>query len=178
MRERIYSPNRCYLSQPPVGVKYNAIARVIGGGHSSCCSNTTSGTPNIPSICETRSIGFIISAGTNYDQTKGNAASGFSFRGDGPGPYIEKVISAAVAKSTTILSSAHIKDYQILSEAFSLELPDPSNSAGVETSILIGRCTSDGTGDPFLEPLLSNYSRHLFISPSRDNSLPPNLQCR
>lgn len=178
MRERICSPNWCYLSQPPVGMKYDAIARVTGGGHSSYCSNTTSGTPNIPSIRETRSIGFIISARTNYDQTKGNAASGFPLRGDGPGPYVEKVISAAVAKSTTILSNAHIKDYQILAGAFSLELLDPSNSAGVETSILIKQCTSNDTGDPFLEPLLSNYSRHLFISPLRDNSPPPNLQCR
>jgi alpha-L-fucosidase 2 len=166
------------LKPTPVGMRYDAIARVIGGGHSSYCSNTTFGTPNIPFIRETRSIGFIICAGTNYNQTKGNAASGFSFRGDGPGPYVEKVISAAVAKSITILSNAHIKDYQILSEAFSLELPDPSNSAGVETSILINQYTLNDTGDPLLEPLLSNYSRHLFISPSRHNSLPPNLQCR
>ena len=94
-------------------MKYDAIAHVMGGGRSSYCSNATSGTLNVPSIRETRSIRFIIVAGTNCDQTKGNAASGFSFRGDGPGPYVEKATSAA-AKSAIILSNAHIKDYQSL----------------------------------------------------------------
>ena len=158
-------------------MKYDAIARVIGGGHSSSCSNITSSTLNIPSIRETRLIGFIIGAGANYDYTKGNAASGFSF-GDDPGRYVEEVISAAAAKSATILSNAHIKDYQILSEAFSLELLDPNNSAGVETSTLINQYTSNGTGDPFLESLFFDYSSLLFISSLRDNSLPSNLQGR
>jgi len=122
-------------------MEYDAITRVIGGGHSSFCCNITSGTLNIPSIRETRLIGFIIGAGTNYDYTKGNAASGFSFRDD-LGLYVEEVISAAAAtKSATNLSDAHIKDYQILSEAFSLELLDPNNSAGVETSTLINQYT-------------------------------------
>ena len=157
-------------------MEYDAITRVIGGGHSSFCCNITSGTLNIPSIRETRLIGFIIGAGTNYDYTKGNAASGFSFRDD-LGLYVEEVISAAAAtKSATNLSDAHIKDYQILSEAFSLELLDPNNSAGVETSTLINQYTSNGTGDPFLESLFFDYSSRLFISSSRDNSLPSNLQ--
>jgi len=150
---------------------------------SSYCSNATSDTLNIPSIRETRSIGFIIGAGTNYDQTKGNVASGFSFR-DNPGPYVEKVTSAAAAaaaaaaKFAIILSNVHTKDYQSLSEVFSLELPDPNNSAGVETPTLINQYTSNGTDNPFLKSLLFDYSSHLFISSSRDNSLPPNLQGR
>ena len=94
-------------------MKYDAISHVMGGGRSSYCSNATSGTLNVPSIRGTRSIRFIIVAGTNCDQTKGNAVSGFSFR-DGPGPYVEKATSAAAAKSAIILSNAHIKDYQSL----------------------------------------------------------------
>ncbi|OCL04204.1 glycoside hydrolase family 95 protein [Glonium stellatum] len=163
---------------PPLGMKYDAIARVVGGSHSSYCSNITIGSLIIPGVHGVRSIGFVIGAGTNYDRTKGDAANGFSFKGDDPGSYVEKVTSTAATKSATDLSSAHVKDYQSLSGAFSLELPDPNGSAGVEISTLIDQYTSNGTGDPFLESLLFDYSRHLFISSSRDNSLPPNLQGR
>lgn len=57
-------------------------------------------------------------------------------------------------------------------------MPDLTNSAGIETSILIDSYIANGTGDPYLESTLFAYGRHLFISSSRDNSLPPNLQGR
>lgn len=67
---------------------------------------------------------------------------------------------------------------RVFSEAFSVGLPDPTNSAGVETPTQINQYTSNGPGDLFLESLLFEYFRHLFISSSRDDSLPPNLQGR
>jgi alpha-L-fucosidase 2 len=71
-----------------------------------------------------------------------------------------------------------MQDYQSLTNAFSLELPDPAGSAGLETSFIISRYNYRGAGDPYLESLLFAYARHLFISSSRGNFLPPNLQGR
>jgi len=62
-------------------------------------------------------------------------------------------------------------------EAFILEFPDTQGSADLETSQLIARYHANNTaGDPYLESLIFDYGRHLFISSSRPNFLPPNLQ--
>jgi alpha-L-fucosidase 2 len=116
-----------------------------------------------------------IGAGTNYDQTKGNAASNFSFQGVDPGPYVEAVTSSAAGQAESDIRLAH---YQCLNSAFALELPNPVESAGLETSVIISRYNYTAAGDPYLESLLFAHSSHLFISSSRENSLPPNPQGR
>lgn len=160
---------------PPLGMKYMSIARTIG----SRMNNTkcTNGTLIIPSQPNVRSISIIFGAGTDYDQTKGNAANDYSFRGDDPSPYVQSVTKAAGSKSYEELKQAHLDDYSKLMETFTLELPDPQNSASTETSVLFNQYDSS-KGDPFVEALLFDYSRHLLISSSRQNSLPANLQGR
>ena len=92
---------------------------------------------------------------------------------------MNKVTSAAASKSYERLLRAHLRDYQALESAFSLNLPDPNGSADKETADLISAYTADrSTGDPFVEALLFDYSRHLLISSSRPGSLPANLQGR
>jgi alpha-L-fucosidase 2 len=73
---------------------------------------------------------------------------------------------------------AAVDDHQALAGAFELNLPDAADSAQLETADLINQYSVDGLGDPYLESLLFDYGRHLFISSTRTNSLPPNLQGR
>jgi len=162
---------------PPTGMKYDGIARLTTRTGTAYCSNTKAGTLVIPAGSHIRTLSIVIGAGTNYDQTAGNAASKFSFAGADPGPEIETVTSAASAKSENDLKQAHILDYQNLMNQFSLELPDTAESAGLETSIIIDRY-SNNTGDPHLESTLFSLSQHLFISSQRPDSLPTNLAGR
>jgi alpha-L-fucosidase 2 len=162
---------------PPTGMKYDGIAQLVGNT-SSYCSNTTSGTLVVPASLKNRELSLVIGAGTNYDQKAGNAASNFSFKGVDPGPYVEAVTSAASQKPEKDLRQAHITDYGSLAGQFELDLPDTAGSSGLETSVILGRYTSNGTGDPYLESLLFQLGRHLFISSSRENSLPTNLAGR
>lgn len=124
-----------------------------------------------------KALTLVIAAGTDFDATKGNAANGFSFRGEDPDTQVRKLTSAASQLPESNLRAAHVADYSPLANAFILDLPDRQGSSGVEFSELITRYSASSTvGDPFLENLMFDYGRHLFISSSRQNSLPPNLQ--
>ncbi|KAL5314437.1 hypothetical protein ACEPPN_017077 [Leptodophora sp. 'Broadleaf-Isolate-01'] len=163
-----------YHSDWPLGMEYYAMARVISSSTASC-----SGTSLV--IAEksgVNSFSLIIGADTNYDQTKGDAANEFSFLGVSPVKSVQDVTSAAASKSVSTLLADHITDYSGLMSAFTITLPDAAKSAGLETSVIISRYSSSGSGDPYLESLLFTYGRHLFISSQRENSLPANLQGR
>ena len=161
---------------PPVGMKYDSIARLIGNVSTAC--DTTTGGLVTSSSSKIKTLSLVIGAGTDYDQTHGNQAYDFSFRGVDPGPYVESVTSMAAAKAESALRSAHLADYSDLAKQFTLSLPDTTQSAGQETSTLLEAYNTDGTSNPYLEATLFDFGRHLFISSSRNNSLPPNLQGR
>ncbi|OCK81101.1 hypothetical protein K432DRAFT_442617 [Lepidopterella palustris CBS 459.81] len=93
----------------------------------------------------------------------GNAASDDSFKGNDPAAYVEKLASASASKSANSLYNRHLQDYTVLSDAFSLKLPDPNNSSGAGTSALIGQYS--------FRLLFDTGSYHRL-----DNTLPPNLQ--
>lgn len=161
------------ITQAGIGMTYKSTARIVGGHGRSHCSN---GTLNIPSTGR-RDLTIIIAAGTNYDEAHGTPEYNFSFRGVDPGLYVQAAVNSASNKSAAELLSTHIADYSPLTSTFSLDLPDTANSSGIETAALIARYNANSTsGDPFLESLVFDYGRHLFISSSRNNSLPPNLQ--
>ena len=161
---------------PPSGMRYDSIARLSSSTNASYCNNQ----PNlvVRAGSSGNSLTLVIGAGTNYDQTQGNAASNFSFMRADPGAYVENVTATAVAKEESDLRSAHVADYSSLTNTFSIELPDTAYVEGMETSALISEYSANGSGNPYLEKTLFDYGRHLFISSSRDNSLPPNLQGR
>ncbi|KAL8346022.1 hypothetical protein RB598_000095 [Gaeumannomyces tritici] len=173
---------------PPEGLRYDAMARVVssgggGGGGGSAASTTTrcgdDGTLVISTPEGQRSVSVVIGAGTDFDQTKGNAASGYSFRGDDPAPLVEATTAAAAAKTQAELLKAHLDDYAALMGGFQLDIADAKGSAAVETGKLIASYRADDvTGDPYLEAALFDYSRHLAVSSSRANSLPTNLAGR
>jgi alpha-L-fucosidase 2 len=120
----------------------------------------------------------VIAAETNYDQKKGNKENAYSFRGVDPKPVVEQLASKAASKDYKKVLATHLADYQALESTFTLELPDTKNSAKLETTVLFASYNWTGPGDPFLESLLFDYSRHLLVSSSRENSLPANLQGR
>lgn len=166
---------------PPEGMRYDSIAqlREHAGQTSSC--NEEGSTLTVTPGQDQRSVVLVISAGTNYDQTKGNAESGFSFKGVDPAEQVEQQASAAAAKSFDEMLETHLQDYSRLESAFKLNLPDAaedSSSAETETSTLIEEYTVDGPGNPYLEALLFDYARYMLIASSRADSLPANLQGR
>lgn len=156
-----------------IGMIYQATTRVIGRNTRTECSN---GSLVIPASGQKRAA-FVIAAGTNFDQSKGNAANDYSFRGVDPAEYVERAVRKAAAKSAQQILDTHTADYSALANAFSLELPDTQGSSKLETAELVSRYDANGTtGDPYLESLTFDFARHLFITSSRDCALPPNLQ--
>ncbi|KAJ5689656.1 Six-hairpin glycosidase-like protein [Penicillium macrosclerotiorum] len=157
---------------PPTGMQYDVMVRSSLSG---ACEALT-GTWKAGFTKET-SLTLVIGAGSNFDASKGNSANNFTFKGPDPGPQVESVTSSALKKSESDLRASHVADYFSLANAFSLDLPDTQLSSGKELSELITEYSANKTsGDPFLEKLIFDYGRHLFISSSRENSLPPNLQ--
>lgn len=163
------------MTQADIGMLYRAEARVIGKGTSlSCALDVLTINPS----SNQSSIALVIAAGTNYAETKGNAAANYTFKGPDPGDYIATTAAQAAAKGAKALLSAHIADYSALASRFELNLPDTAGSAGKPIAELVAAYsgTENITSDPYYESLQFDYGRHLFISSSRDNSLPPNLQ--
>ena len=161
---------------PPTGMKYESIARLTTGTESSCDNAT--GSLIVSASTNHKTLSIVINAGTDYDQTHGNAAYDFSFRGEDPKEYVQAKSTRAAAKSSDAILAAHLADYRALSSQFQLVLPDTASSSGLETAAVLARYSANGTGDPSLEATLFEYGRHLFISSSREDSLPPNLQGR
>jgi alpha-L-fucosidase 2 len=163
------------ITQAKIGMLYRAEARVVGKVASLSCS---SGILTVRPSSKQRSITFVIAAGTNYAETEGNAAADYSFEGPDPGNYVAAIAASAAAKGSKVLLRRHIADYLALSSRFTLNLPDNVGSAKKPTAELIAayQGTENITSDPYYESLQFDYGRHLLISSSRQNSLPPNLQ--
>ncbi|KAI7502397.1 glycoside hydrolase family 95 protein [Hortaea werneckii] len=156
-----------------IGMTYKATARLLEHPARSRCDN---GTLSV-SIGQRRELSLVIAAGTDYEESHGDLAHDFSFRGSDPGPYVESTVKAASRKSPKHLKHTHISDYCELSDAFALDLPDPHDSSKVETAELIANYKANSSsGNPYLESLMFDFGRHLFISSSRPGGLPPNLQ--
>ncbi|KAI5212835.1 glycoside hydrolase family 95 protein [Aureobasidium subglaciale EXF-2481] len=163
------------ITQTDIGMLYRAEAMLIGRVASLSCS---SGVLTIHPNPKHRSIVLVVGAGTNYAEDKGNAAANYSFRGSDPGDHIATVTALAASKGAKMLLRNHVADYTALSSRFVLNLPDTAGSTGKPTADIIAayKGTENITSDPYYESLQFDYGRHLFISSSRQNSLPPNLQ--
>ena len=163
--------------QQDLGMRYESTAKVLGSSSSFSCD----GDMLKVHAGEHKRLSVVLAAGTDYNQTRGTPQYDYSFQGDDPAAYVSHVINTAASFSGDELLSAHIADYSALANAFVLELANTLNSSNLETSELIARYANPNTtdlGDPYLESLMFDYGRHLFIASGRDNSLPPNLQGR
>jgi alpha-L-fucosidase 2 len=158
------------LTAPGIGLIYNARATVtVPGATGGFCSNGQIVVPKGYS-----EVIVVIAAGTDYDASNGNVAASFSFKGADPSEDVLKTATQASKKSYSSLKNAHIKDYSALFNGFTLTLPDPKGSFNVSTADLFTNYVQPG--DPYVEGLLFDYGRYLFIASSRPGSLPPNLQ--
>ncbi|KAL6796672.1 glycoside hydrolase family 95 protein [Trichoderma sp. SZMC 28012] len=156
-----------------IGMKIDAQARALpsAGLKATCNSNGQT----VLSTKSVKSVTIVVASGTEYDATKGNAAHNYSFRGADPYPGVVKTISAVSKKSYNTILQSHVKDHGEWFNKFTLDLPDPHNSADVDTMDLLTNYSTE-KGDPFVENLLIEYGQYMFIASSRPGSLPPNLQ--
>lgn len=158
------------LTVPVIGLIYNARATVtVPGSKGDFCSNGQVVVPKGQS-----EVIIVIAADTDYDAANGNAAANYSFKGVDPTQNVTKTATTASQKSYSSLKNSHIKDYSALFSRFTLSLPDPKRSAKVDMGVLFTNYTQPG--DPYVENLLFDYARYLFIGSSRPGTLPPNLQ--
>lgn len=169
--------------QASIGLKFDALTRVVGNSTSSTCSpDTQSGSLTIPQTSGQTSLALAFTAESDYNQSRGDAAHDYSFRGADPGPAVEARGSSASRQGYEALLRAHVADHAALMGLFTLDLPDTANSSAFETAALVARYddtnATSTAADPFLESLLFDYARHLLLSSSRPGSLPANLQGR
>jgi alpha-L-fucosidase 2 len=162
---------------PPEGMKFDSITRALGNDLKTKCKCGGSRL-DISAPKGQKSVVLVLGGGTNFDQRNGNAASRYSFKGEDPAAYVEKVTKDAAAKSYDDLLKGHLDDFQALEGAFSLELPDKLSSASRDTAKVIEEYVWDGPDDPWLDNMIFDYGRYLLISASRENSLPAGLQGR
>ncbi|KAJ6437332.1 alpha-fucosidase [Purpureocillium lavendulum] len=155
-----------------IGMKFDAQLQKIGREQRPSC--TKDGKMVIRGGHE-KSVTFVLATGTEYDPKKGNAQNKYSFRGRDPYPTVLETIKKVSKRSYGNLLQDHIKDHQTWYNKFSLDLPDPSRSADVDTAKLLTEYTTD-KGDPFVENLIVDYGKYMYIASSRHGSLPPNLQ--
>ncbi|KAF2634401.1 alpha-fucosidase [Massarina eburnea CBS 473.64] len=164
---------------PPEGMRYDAIVRLVGVASLKTSWDEEKGTLTVKPEKARKSLTLVVGAGTNYDQKKGTAEHNYSFRGEDPGPFVERTVATAALRTFADLQKAHEKDFRSLTGRFTLTLLDPLKSSAVETATLISRYNaSSPISDPYLESLFFSYATYLFISSSRLGSLPPNLQGR
>lgn len=112
--------------------------------------------------------------GTEYDMTKGNAASKYSFRGMDPHEELLRSLDALPA-SYANERARHVRDVRDVLGKFALDLgpPHPLDLA-TPTDQLVASYQVD-TGNPYLERVAFNFGRYLLFSSAR-GTLPANLQ--
>ncbi|KAL7806846.1 glycoside hydrolase family 95 protein [Trichoderma aethiopicum] len=156
-----------------IGMKFDAQAHILSssGVKTSCDSQGHT----VVHAGRAKSVTIVVASGTEYDPRKGNAAHNYSFRGVDPYAGVLKTIKAVSKKSYSSVLQRHVKDHGEWFNKFTLDLPDPHRSADVDTTDLLTNYRTEN-GDPFVENLLIDYGKYMFIASSRPGSLPPNLQ--
>ncbi|KAM0462089.1 hypothetical protein ACHAO4_001282 [Trichoderma viride] len=156
-----------------IGMKIDAQASALSSSGLKTTCNSKGQT--VLSTKSVKSATIVVASGTEYDAKKGNAANNYSFRGEDPHPGVVKTINAVSKKSYSTILQRHVADHGEWFNKFTLDLPDPNNSAEVDSMELLTNYSTD-KGDPFVEGLLIDYGKYMFIASSRPGSLPPNLQ--
>ncbi|KAJ5659962.1 Alpha-L-fucosidase [Penicillium longicatenatum] len=160
-----------HLAQP--GMQFVGVSQAVQPTAAKCNGDSII----LPEGSKDTSLAIIVGAGSNYDQTRGNKAAGFSFRGADATSAVKRTVSIAASLSFEDIFTRHVQDHHALFSTFSLNLPDTLNSSNIETAQVISNYNSS-TGNPWLESLLIDYGRYLLIGSSREKSLPANLQGR
>jgi alpha-L-fucosidase 2 len=98
-----------------------------------------------------------------------------NYRKDNPREAVLEDLNRASKKAFGDLNEAHVKDYQSLAGRVKLSLGKSSDEQKAASTLeRMSKLTE--TFDPELAVLYYQFGRYLFISTSRDGTLPPNLQ--
>jgi alpha-L-fucosidase 2 len=167
---------RGFVAQP--GMLYELLIRAsTEGGAISCSSVPTTNTASTNATLHAtgaRSIWLRWVGGTEYDMKKGNAASGYSFRGADPHSGLVGLL-AALPTSYSSERARHVQDVSDVLGKFALNLGAPSAAdLATPTDQLLAKYQID-LGNPYLETLTFNFGRYLLFSSAR-GTLPANLQ--
>ncbi|EIM83954.1 uncharacterized protein STEHIDRAFT_123509 [Stereum hirsutum FP-91666 SS1] len=179
------------------GMTYEILARVQtasisgSGGEVSCSTIDGVGGATNATLSVTNATESWITwvGGTDFDQTAGDAAHSFSFKGSDPHSALVSTLTIALSTGSSNSSNAtypspvfaaqlseHVEDYAAIATVVSVDLgqvPDLTTP----TDELYASYETDGT-DPhqaYVEWLLFNFGRYLLIGSAR-GALPANLQ--
>ena len=117
------------------------------------------------------------SAATNYQQCMDDSFNYFSDQS--PLVDVQNTINEIENKNYSDLRTTHVNDYQSLFNKMSFSLSGAANSGGKTTYQLLAgykNNTNLTAENLYLEQLYYQFGRYLFISSSRKNGLPANLQ--
>ncbi|KZV74228.1 glycoside hydrolase family 95 protein [Peniophora sp. CONT] len=160
------------------GMLYEFIGRAstLGGNISCAVAPGTNGSANATLRVTGASEAWFTWVGdTEYDMDAGDAAHGFSFKGDDPHDALVTLLEAATSANLTyeVILQQHISDYTGVITKFSLDLGQTPDF-DTPTDELYNAYKLN-TGNPYIEWLLFNFGRYLLVSSSR-GVLPANLQ--
>ncbi|CAE6531252.1 unnamed protein product [Rhizoctonia solani] len=111
--------------------------------------------------------------GTEYSMETGNAASGYTFKGEDPHLELVTLLAKASAQSIPSALASHVADYHSALGSFSLNLGQKYDNTKT-TAQLRAEYRTD-VGNPYIEWLVFNYGRYMLIGSTR-GYLPANLQ--
>ncbi len=95
-----------------------------------------------------------------------------NWRGEKPGPKLDRILAAASGKSFGQLKADHIADYQSLFGRVTANFGPSSDDLPTDQRLI----SYQKTYDPGLDALFFQYARYLMIGSSRPGGLPANLQ--
>lgn len=158
---------------PEHGMKFDGHAKILTSN--GVAFNCTADNQMVTAAGSRRSMTVVVATGTEYSAKQGIPETNFSYRGELPYPAVLSTVNKLDRKCYSNIRKQHMSDHSAIFNRFSLDLPDAHKSADVATDELLPAYTT-AKGDPFVESLIVDYGKYMYIASSRPGSLPPNLQ--
>lgn len=143
------------------GLAYQSRAQVLTEG------GTLQAKDNQLVIQGANSATILLAAATNFYNSPEK-----SWRGEAPGPKLDRILTAAARKPFNELRTAHLADYQALASRVKIHLGPSREDIPTDERL----AAYQKTHEPGLDALFYQYGRYLLISSSRPGGLPANLQ--
>lgn len=122
-------------------------------------------------VTDSDSLTLILSAGTNFIQDHRR-----EWIGSHPHEAVTARVNAAAKRSVAFLYERHLNDFRSLYARFDVDFGETKEKLLRQPTETRLKAYKQGTNDPDLEELVSQFGRYLMISSSRIGSLPANLQ--
>jgi alpha-L-fucosidase 2 len=144
------------------GLAYQSRVRVLtaNGAVAAVGSNLT--------ITGADSATLLLAAATDFANSPAR-----QWRGEPPGPKLDRILAAAASRPYQDLRAAHVADHQALFNRVKLSLGPARDDRPTDQRLT---AYQQSGSDPGLEALFYQYGRYLLIGSSRPGGLPANLQ--